>query len=206
MPGTRAGITEEAVFPTGRVMVVVVGKTLGGVMVGIMGGAVIFVDPTEPTMGNTPGVGIAAAELTPRLAISQESRGTPILGTPPGVVGVVDMAGVEGVEAMPLEPAPPMPDKPTVPVAEVVDIPEIGSIPGSVAVVDGADIPVDIPPVVVPPDSAVVPTVAAVAIVADPIVIPPPSYVSVDPISPDGEVTRVEHVVPLPGNAIVPVE
>src|ERR1700722_3065868 len=202
MPGTRAGITEEAVFPTGRVMVVVVGKTLGDVMVGIMGGAVIFVDPTEPTMGNTPGVGIAAAELTPRLAISQESRGTPILGTPPGVVGVVDMAGGEGVEAMPLEPAPHMPDKPTVPVAEVVDIPEIGSIPGSVAVADGADIPVDIPSVVVLPDIAVVPTVAEVAIVADPIVIPPPSYVSVDPINPDGEVTRVEHVVPLPGNAI----
>jgi hypothetical protein len=200
-PETLIGIPEMLRSP-GAVTVFVVEDVDGARTVGIGGGSVVA---RGPTIGNTPGVGIAGAELTPRLAISHEPMGIPVLGTPPGVVGVVDV-GVEGVEAMPLEPAPHIPDKPTVPVAEVVDIPEIGSIPGSVAVADGADIPADIPPVVVLPDIAVVPTVAAVAIVADPIVIPPPSYVSVDPINPDGEVTRVEHVVPLPGNAIVPVE
>ena len=191
------GIPEMLRSP-GAVTVFVVEDVNGAATVGIGGGSVVA---REPTIGNTPGVGIAGAELTPRLAISHEPMGIPVLGMPPSVVGVVDV-GVEGVEAMPLEPVPHIPDKPTVPVAEVVNIPEIGRIPGSVEVADGADIP----PVVVLPDIAVVPTVAAVAVVADPIVIPPPSYVSVDPINPDGEVTRVEHVVPLPGNAIVPVE
>jgi hypothetical protein len=163
----------------------------GLVTVGIGGGGVIA---SVPTVGNTPGVGIAAAELMPRLAISEEPSGIPVRGLPPGVVGVVDV-GVEGVEAMPLEPAPHIPDTPALPIADVVDIPEIGSNPGSVVFAEDADIPV---PVVVPSDVAVVPDAA------DPIVNPPPSYVSVDPMSPEG--TRVEQVVPLPGNATVPVE
>jgi hypothetical protein len=156
---------------------------------GTGGGAIAGV----PTVGNTPSVGIAGAELTPRLAISQDPIGIPVLGLPPIVVGVVDV-GVEGVEAIPLEPAPHIPDTPTLPVARFVDIPEIGSNPGSAVVADDVDIPV------VPPDVGVVPDAA------DPIANPPPSYVSTDPINPDGEVTRVEHVVPLPGKATVPVE
>ena len=48
--------------------------------------------------------------------------------------------------------------------------------------------------------------VAEVAVVADPIAIPPPSYVLTDPMRLDGEFPKVEHVVPLPGNAIVPFE
>lgn len=187
------GIPEMLRNP-GDVTVFVVEDVDGAGRVGIGGGSVVA---RGLTMGKTPGVGIAGAELTPRLAISQEPRGSPVLVTPPGVVGIVDVVGVEDAEAMPLEPAPHIPDTPTVPIAEVVDIPEIGNSSGS-AVADGADMPVYIPPVV--------PAVAAVAIDADPIVIPPPSYISVDPTSPDGEVTRVEHVVPLPGNAVVPVE
>jgi hypothetical protein len=63
-----------------------------------------------------------------------------------------------------------------------------------------------LPDVEVVPDIVAVPAVAPVAVVADPIAIPPPSYVSIDPMSPDGDVPNVEHVVPLPGNATVPVE
>jgi hypothetical protein len=48
--------------------------------------------------------------------------------------------------------------------------------------------------------------VAAVAGVAAPAAVPPPSKVVVDPNIPDGEVPKVEHVVLLPGIAIVPVE
>jgi hypothetical protein len=171
---------------------VVVESGSGLVTVGTGGGSAIV---RVPTVGNTPGVGIAGAELTPRLAISQEPIGIPVLGLPPIVVGVVDV-GVEGVEAMPLEPAAHIPDTPTVSAVAVVDIPEIGNIPGFGVVA--------VPAVVVLPDIAVVLAVAEVATVADPIANPPPSYVSVDPMSPEG--WKVEHVVPLPGKATVPVE
>jgi hypothetical protein len=138
----------------------------GAVMTGIVDRAVL--GPTVPTIGDTVGVGIAAEELTPRLAISQEASGIPVRGLPPGVVGVVEV-GVEGDETP--EPTPHIPDNPTVPIVEAVDIPEIGSIPGSVDVADGADIPA----AAVPPNITVVPAVVAVAVVADPIAIPPPS-------------------------------
>jgi hypothetical protein len=82
-----------------------------------------------------------------------------------------------------LEPEPHIPDIPAVSIIpEVVDIPDV------------ADIPDDVP------------DVAPVAGVAVPIAVPPPSKVAVDPNIPDGEVPAVEHVVPLPGIAIVPVE
>jgi hypothetical protein len=122
----------------------------------------IVVVPIGPS--DTLGVGIAAAELTPRLAISVESSGIPVRGIPPGVVGTVDV-GVVGDVAMLPELNPHKPDTPTS--VEAVDIPKIG-IPEAVDVVDGADI-------AVAPDIAAGPAVAAVAAVADPIVIPPPS-------------------------------
>jgi hypothetical protein len=98
-------------------------------------------------------------------------------------VGDVDV-GVDD-EATLLEPEPHIPDNPVVSsIPEVVDIP------------DDIDVP----------DIAVAPDVAAVAGVAAPTSVPPPSKLAVDPYIPDGEVPNVEHVVPLPGIAIVPVE
>jgi hypothetical protein len=132
-----------------------------------------------PTVGNTLIVGTAAAALTPRLPISIDPNGIPVRAPPPGVVGDVDV-GVDD-EATLLEPEPHIPDNPVVSsIAEVVDIPV--------------------------PDIAVAPDVAAVAGVAAPTSVPPPSKLAVDPYIPDGEVPNVEHVVPLPGIAIVPVE
>jgi hypothetical protein len=61
-------------------------------------------------VGATPKVGTAAAELTPRLAISVESRGIPARAAPPGVVGVV---GVEDAATL-FEPEPHIPDIPDV--------------------------------------------------------------------------------------------
>jgi hypothetical protein len=137
--------------------------------------------PTGPTIGDTVSVGTAAAELTPRLPISKDPSGMPVRAPPPGVVGVVDV-GVED-EAM-LEPEPHIPDIPdvSIAIAEVVGVPDAADVP------DVPDIPDDID------DPAV------------PIAVPPPSKVAVDPNIPDGEVPEVEHVVPLPGIAIVPVE
>ena len=135
----------------GGLLVIVADETVGNVGSGEF-------DPTEPTIGNTLGVGIAAKGLTPRLAISQESIGIPVLGKPPGVVEVVDI-GLDDDEAIPLEPTPHIPDNDTGPVAVTDDIPGIGSVPWSVDIADVAEGP----------------TAAAVAVVADPIVIPPPS-------------------------------
>ena len=112
-----------------------------------------------------------------------EPNGIPVRAAPPGVVGDVDV-GVDD-EAMLLEPEPHIPDNPVVSsIPEVVEMPEV------------ADIPDDID----------VPDIAAVAGVATPAAVPPPSKVVVDPNIPDGEVPKVEHVVPLFGIAIVPVE
>lgn len=166
---------------------------------GMVGGAVP--GPAVPTNGDTFGVGNVAQELTPRLAISQEPNGIPVLGLPPGVVGAIDV-GADGDAGGPLDPEPQIPDTPTVPVAGVVDIPAVGNVPGSVDATDGAGIPA----ICAPPEVAVVPAVAGVAVIADPIAIPPPSYVSADPIIPDDELPNVAHGVPAPGNAVVPVE
>jgi hypothetical protein len=122
------------------------------------------------------------------LLISIDPNGIPVRAAPPGVVGDVDV-GVDD-EAI-LEPEPHIPDNPIVPsIPEVVDIPDVADIPDDVDV----------------PDIAVVSDVAAVAGVAAPAAVPPPSKVVVDPNIPDGEVPKVEHVVLLPGIAIVPVE
>ena len=141
--------------------------------------------PTLPVMGNTPSVGIIGAELTPRLPISVEPIGIPVRAPPPGTV---DDVGVDD-EVILLEPEPHIPDIPSIP--EVVDIPDVADIPDDIDVPD--------------PDDIEAPDVVAVAGAVVPIAVPPPSKLAVDPNIPDGEVPAVEHVVPVPGIAIVPV-
>jgi hypothetical protein len=168
----------------------VVGETVGIVGANELG-------PTVPTMGNTPVVGIAGAELTPRLLISIEPNGIPVPAAPPGVVGDVDV-GVDE-EAMLLEPEPHVPDIP--------DVSSVPEDPEDIGISDVTDVPDDVDV----PDIAVGPDVAAVAGAAVPIAVPPPSKLAVDPNIPDDEVPTVEHVVPplviapLVGIAIVPV-
>jgi hypothetical protein len=141
------------------------------------------VEPTEPTIGDTPSVGTAAAELTPRFPISVDPNGIPVRATPPGVVGDVDAV-------MLLEPEPHIPDMPEVcSMSEVVVVPDVAEIADDVE----------------SPGEVVIPDAAAVAGAAVPTAIPPPSKLAVDPNIDDGEVPKVEHVVPLFGIAIVPV-
>jgi hypothetical protein len=116
------------------------------------------------------------------LPISVDPNGSPVRAAPPGVVGDVDV-GVDD-EAILLEPEPHIPD-----------IPDVSSIPEVVDIPDVADIP----------DEVDIPDVAAVAGAADPAAMPPPSKLAVDPNIDDGEVPKVEHVVPLLGIAMVPV-
>src|SRR5258705_277448 len=144
--------------------------------VGVVGANAL--GPTVPTMGNTPIVGTAGAELTPRLLISIEPNGIPVRAPPPGVVGNVDAdVGVDD-EAMLLEPEPHIPDIPDVPsIAKDVDVPngtdicddvdDPGVAVGSVVAAVGG--------VPVVPDVAMLPVVAAVAGAAVPGAVPPPS-------------------------------
>jgi hypothetical protein len=123
----------------------------GAVTVGIVG----IVSAKLPVTSGTAGVGSSAAELTPRLPISVESKGTPVFGLPPGVVGAVEV-GLDDA-AMRLEPEPHMPDMPAVSsVPDIADIPEVTGIEDDMSI-----------------DPAVVP--AAVAGVEPAIAIPPPS-------------------------------
>jgi hypothetical protein len=134
-------------------------------------------------MGDTPSVGTAAAELTPRFPISVDPNGIPVRATPPGVVGAEDAV-------MLLEPEPHIPDMPEVcNISEVVDIPDVAEI------ADDVDSPgeVDIPDAATPAGAAV------------PMAIPPPSKLAVDPNIDDGAVPMVEHAVLLLGMEIVPV-
>jgi hypothetical protein len=110
-----------------------------GEMVGMVGtGAMV------PAVGDTPIVGTAAAELTPRLPISIDPRGIPVRATPPGVVGEV---GVED-EATLVEPEPHIPDKPDVSSAPpLVGIAEVADVSRDVeAPVAGVAVPTAIPP------------------------------------------------------------
>src|SRR5258705_9494494 len=150
---------------------------VAGERVGIVGTSEL--GPTVPEMGNTPVVGTAGAELTPRLLISIEPNGIPVLAAPPGVVGVVDVdVGVDD-EAMLLEPEPHIPD-----------IPDVSSIPEDVDIPAVADIPDDggAPDVAVVSDVAVLPVVAAVAGAALPAAAPPPAKLAVDPNVPDADI------------------
>jgi hypothetical protein len=146
------------------------------------------VDPTEPTIGDTPSVGTAAAELTPRFPISVDPNGSPVRAAPPGVVGEVDVGDEDAV--MLLEPEPHIPDMPEVcSISEVFDVPDVAEIADEVESPGEVDIP----------------DAAAVAGAAVPIDIPPPSKLAVDPNIDDGAVPMIEHVVPLLGMEIVPV-
>ena len=146
---------------------------VGGETTGIVGANAL--GPTVPTTGNTPIVGTAGAELTPRLLISVEANGIPVRTTPPGVVGDVDV-GVDD-EAMLLEPEPHIPDIPDVSTPEVVDI------PGGIDICDDVDVPgivvgsvvAAVGSVAVVPDVAMLPVVAEVAGAAVPGAVPPPS-------------------------------
>jgi hypothetical protein len=160
------------------VLVIADEAAAGGVIVGMVGTAAV-----GPTLGDTLNVGTAAAELTPRFPISVDPNGIPVRATPPGVVGVVDAV-------MLLEPEPHIPDMPEVcSISEVVVVPDVAEIADDVE----------------SPGEVVIPAVAALAGAAVPTPIPPPSKLAVDPNIDDGEVPRVEHVVPLLGIAIVPV-
>ncbi|WP_454621638.1 hypothetical protein [Bradyrhizobium cenepequi] len=155
--------------------------------------------PTTPGSGDTPGVGTGAAELTPRLLISDESRGMPVRGTPLTVVDEVD----DGVDdaVMLVEPEPHIPDVPDVSMMpEAVAMPELSSVPDVVDTPDVAEIADDMPGA-----AAVLPAITAVAGAVDPTAIPAPSKVAVDPNIWAGAVPTVEQTVPLFGMAIVPV-
>jgi hypothetical protein len=194
------------VIVVGRILVlpmVLVGAVLvvasGAEIVGTVGAN--GVGPTNPTMGETVGVGTAGVALTPRLPISIEPNGIPVRAIPPGAVAVVEF-GVDD-EITLLEPEPHIPDMPAVSsvpeVADTPDVPRMLEIPGNVDA----------------PDIAVVLVIdglpAVVAVAGDPvpipIPIPPPSKLAVDPNIDDGEVPTVEHALPLEvlGIAIVPV-
>lgn len=124
---------------------------------------------TLPVTRGTAGVGSSAAELTPRLPISVEPRGMPVLGLPPAVVGAVEV-GLEDA-AMLLEPEPHMPDTPAVSsVLEVVDVPEVCVVPDIIDIDEVAAIGDD-----VSIDAAVFPTPPPVAGIDPAIAIPPPS-------------------------------
>jgi hypothetical protein len=126
----------------GAVEGTVVGDEIRG-MVGTTGADIT----TLPTVGDTPSVGIATAELTPRLPISVDPNGSPVRAAPPGVVGDVDV-GVDD-EAMLLEPEP-----------HIADIPAVSSIPGVVDIPDDIDVPevaaVALPTAVPPPSKVAV--------------------------------------------------
>src|SRR3984893_4915510 len=163
-------------LPTPPVAEHVAVLAVAGKAVGIVGANDL--GPTVPEMGNTPVVGTAGAELTPRLLISMEPNGIPVRAPPPGVVGNVDAdVGVDD-EAMLLEPEPHIPDMPDVlSIARDVDVPngtdicddvdDPGVAVGSVVAAVGS--------VPVVPDVAMLPVVAAVAGAAVPGAVPPPS-------------------------------
>ena len=160
-----------------KVLVIADEAAAGGAIVGMVG-----TTAAGPTVGDTPNVGTAAAELTPRFPISVDPNGIPVRATPPGVVGVVDAV-------MLLEPEPHIPDMPEVCSMSEVDTPDVAEIADDVE----------------SPGEVVIPDAAAVAGAAVPTAIPPPSKLAVDPNMDDGAVPMVEHAVLLLGMEIVPV-
>jgi hypothetical protein len=144
-------------LPTPPVLHVAV-LVVGGETVGIVGTSEL--GPTVPEMGNTPVVGTAGAELTPRLLISVEPIGIPVRAAPPGVVGNVDVDVGADDEAMLLDPEPHIPDIP-----DVSSIPEDVDVPVGTVICDDVDVP----------GVAMLPVVAAVAGAAVPGAVPPPS-------------------------------
>jgi hypothetical protein len=134
-------------------------------------------------MGDTPGVGTGATELTPRLPISVESNGIPARVAPPDTVDVE--VGVEDAVTL-LEPEP--------------HIPEVSNVPEGVSVPEALDIP-DVADGV----AAVPPATAPVAGMAFPGSIPPPSKLSDEPNMSADEAPNVVQGTLLSGIAMVPV-
>jgi len=131
-------------------------------------------------MGDTPGVGTGATELTPRLPISVESNGIPARAAPPGTVDVE--VGIEDAVTL-LEPEPHIPD-----------IPEVSNVPEGVSVPEALDIP-DITEGVAAMPPADMPVAG----------IPPPSKLSDEPNMSADEAPNVVQGTLLPGIAMVPV-
>ena len=154
--------------------VVVEGEATGGDVTVVATGAT-GLDAMVPAMADV--IGTAAPELTPRLPISVDARGIPVLATPPETTGAVDVGVDIGVEddAMLPEPEPHIPD-----------IPEVSSIADVVGGPDDVEIP------------------AGSAGGAVPSGMPPPSKLAVDPNVEEGALPSVEHPTPLVV-AIVPV-
>jgi hypothetical protein len=154
--------------------VVVEGEATDGDVTVVTTGAT-GLDPMVSAMADV--IGTAAPELMPRLPISVDARGIPVLATPPETTGAVDVGVDIGVEdeAMLPEPAPHIPD-----------MPEVSSIPAVVGTPDDIEIP------------------AGAAGCASPRDMPPPSKLAVDPTIEDGALPSVEHVAPLDA-AMVPV-
>ena len=146
-----------------------------------------------------------------------------------GVIPVVLAGAVETVGSIGAVPAmPKLGAKPTVGTAaaeltprvpisvDASGIPVRATPPGVMGDVDVDDeamllepephIPDNPVPVVDIADDVGIPAVAAVAGVSVPTAVPPPSKVAVDPNMAEGAVPAVEHIVPLLGMAIAPVE
>lgn len=140
-----------------------------------------MIEPAEFAKGDTDGIGTGAAELTPRLPISDEPSGMPGGGTPPAAVD----DGLDDAVTL-VEPEPHMPDIPDV--STVPDSPDVGETAG-----------------IMPGVAAVSPAIAPVAGIDDPGAIPPPSKLADDPNIWVGAVPTVEQTVPVLGIAIVPV-
>jgi hypothetical protein len=180
---------------------VVVEAVGGDVTEGMVGNTGL--DPKPPKAGDTPGVGTAAAELTPRLPISVESSGIPVRATPPAVDAGVDDA------AMPLEPEPHIPDDPEVSgdadgLPSVVPVADAG-LPAVIPPPSKLAVEPNIPPSVVPnveqdappPEIAIVPVGLpgwgltpgdAISVAPNGIPVPP---TEVADVMPSGEVTAM---------------
>jgi hypothetical protein len=166
-PPTPAVPTVAPVVPHAAVF------TVEGETVGIVGANRLGI--AGAAKGDMFVVGIAGAELTPRLVISTESIGIPVRAAPPGVVGNVDV-GVDDAAMLP-EPEPHIPDIPDVSIIpEDVDIPDVADIPG-IVIVSGVAVPVvtGLPVAAEVPIVIMLPVVAAVAGAAVPAAVPPPS-------------------------------
>jgi len=131
----------------GKRFVAVVEAVGGDVTAGTVG-----TSGADPIVGNTLGVGTTAPELTPRLPISVDPKGSPVRAAPPGVIGDVDV-GVED-PAMLLEPEPHIPDMPDVSsMPEVVDSPDVAESPDEVDIPDVGEVGDVVVPMAIPPPS-----------------------------------------------------
>jgi hypothetical protein len=165
----------------GLLDVVVVGESAG--IVGSTGD-----DPAGLTVGNTLVNGTAGVELTPRLLISNDPKGSPVRAAPPDTVGAVDVGADDAARL--LDPEPHIPDIPA-----VSNTPEEATgICDATDVVDNIDVP----------DIDVVPDAAEVPVPTD---MPPPSKLAADPNISEGGVATVGHavLVVVVGIVIVPV-